>query len=922
MVVDVSMQCSQDILRMLLSLQPVLQDAIQKKRTVRPWGVQGPLTWQQFHKMAGRGSYGTDESPEPLPIPTFLLGYDFDFLVLSPFALPYWERLMLEPYGSQRDIAYVVLCPENEALLNGAKSFFRDLTAIYESCRLGQHRPISRLLTDGIMRVGSTASKKLSEKLVAEWFSQAADGNSEAFSKLKLYAQVCRYDLGPYLASQPLDSSLLSQPNLVAPTSQPLITPPQMTSTGNANTPSATLASTASSTVTMTSGVAVSSSVATANSTLTTTSASSSSSSNLNSGMSSNKLPSFPPFGSMNSSVAGSMSTQASTVQNGQLGGQPPSALQTAGISGESSSIPTQPHPDVSESTMDRDKVGIPTDGDSHAITYPPAIVVYIIDPFTYENKDESTNSSNVWTLGLLRCFLEMVQTLPPHVKSTVSVQIVPCQYLLQPVKHEDRQIYTQHLKSLAFSAFTQCRRPLPTSTNVKTLTGFGPGLAMETALKSPDRPECIRLYTPPFILAPVKDKQTELGETFGEAGQKYNVLFVGYCLSHDQRWILASCTDLYGELLETCIINIDVPNRNFRNIYDSIPYNRARRKKGSARRFGLQKLWEWCLGLVQMSSLPWRVVIGRLGRIGHGELKDWSCLLSRRNLQSLSKRLKDMCRMCGISAADSPSILSACLVAMEPQGSFVIMPDSVSTGSVFGRSTTLNMQTSQLNTPQDTSCTHILVFPTSASVQVASATYTTENLDLAFNPNNDGADGMGIFDLLDTGDDLDPDIINILPASPTGSPVHSPGSHYPHGGDAGKGQGTDRLLSTESHDEVTNILQQPLALGYFVSTAKAGPLPDWFWSACPQAQYQCPLFLKASLHLHVPSVQSDELLHSKHSHPLDSNQTSDVLRFVLEQYNALSWLTCDPAIQDRRSCLPIHFVVLNQLYNFIMNML
>ena len=75
-------------------------------------------------------------------------------------------------------------------------------------------------------------------------------------------------------------------------------------------------------------------------------------------------------------------------------------------------------------STMDRDKVGIPTDGDSHAITYPPAIVVYIIDAFTYENKDESTNSSNVWTLGLLRCFLEMVQTLPPHIKSTVSVQV------------------------------------------------------------------------------------------------------------------------------------------------------------------------------------------------------------------------------------------------------------------------------------------------------------------------------------------------------------------------------------------------------------------------------------------------------------------------------------------------------------------
>lgn len=58
---------------------------------------------------------------------------------------------------------------------------------------------------------------------------------------------------------------------------------------------------------------------------------------------------------------------------------------------------------------------------------------------------------------------------------------------------------------------------------------------------------------------------------------------------------------------------------------------------------------------------------------------------------------------------------------------------DSVSTGSVFGRSTTLTMQTSQLSTPQDTSCTHILVFPTSAFVQVASSSYTNidTNIDI-----------------------------------------------------------------------------------------------------------------------------------------------------------------------------------------------
>ncbi|KAL7986778.1 hypothetical protein Chor_013061 [Crotalus horridus] len=82
----------------------------------------------------------------------------------------------------------------------------------------------------------------------------------------------------------------------------------------------------------------------------------------------------------------------------------------------------------------------------------------------------------------------------------------------------------------------------------------------------------------------------------------------------------------------------------------------------------------------------------------------------------------------------------------------------------------------------------------------------------------------------------------------------------------------------------------------------------------------------RASLHHHISVAQTDELLPARTSqrvpHPLDSKTTSDVLRFVLEQYNALSWLTCNPATQDRGSCLPVHFVVLTQLYNAIMNIL
>lgn len=44
----------------------------------------------------------------------------------------------------------------------------------------------------------------------------------------------------------------------------------------------------------------------------------------------------------------------------------------------------------------------------------------------------------------------------------------------------------------------------------------------------------------------------------------------------------------------------------------------------------------------------------------------------------------------------------------------------------------------------------------------------------------------MGIFDLFDN-EMVDPDLINILPNSPTTSPVHSPSSHFHQGGDGSK---------------------------------------------------------------------------------------------------------------------------------------
>uniref|UniRef100_A0A4W4EGZ3 Mediator of RNA polymerase II transcription subunit 13 n=1 Tax=Electrophorus electricus TaxID=8005 RepID=A0A4W4EGZ3_ELEEL len=887
-VLDISMLSSQDVVRMLLSLQPFLQDAIQKKRTGRTWEniqhVQGPLTWQQFHKMAGRGSYGSEESPEPLPIPTLLVGYDRDFLALSPLVLPFWEKLLLEPYGGQRDVAFLVLCPNNDTLLAGARAFFQELSAVYESCRLGKHRPLARVSREGIVRVGSKEPEKLEDEVVDEWLTGpwAGQYHEDHLNKLKLYAQTCRRTLAPQLSALSLDSSLLLPPKpqatpASAPTAQPA---PSSQPTPGPGAPEGDAAAGA------------------------------------------------PGSGSTPTSTSTSQTSSAEQCQSGADSKGVPNALVNpicslyAGCSALILCIPTSSFSSCS-SLAERERIGIPTvaeSADSHV--HPPAIVLYLVDPFLCsgsgagpgeEEDAEEVESGSVCLLALLRCYTDMLSVLPENVQQVLVLQVVPCQYLLQLASGES-PLYLQHLRSLAFSAHSQCRRRLPTQTHIRSLTGFGPAATIHSLLNSPENPSSMQVYSPPFILGPTRSKQPEAGEVCSEAPARYNVLFVGYCLSHDQRWILVSCTDQQGELLETCTINIDGYMLRFPLAH------RSRRPKFSPRKIGMQKLWEWCIGVIQTTAVPWRIVIGRLGRLGHGELKDWSLLLGEHSLHSISRQLREACRMCGTSAADSPSILSACLVSMEPQGSFVVMPDAVTMGSVFGRSTALNLQTSQLNTPQDASCTHILVFPTSSTTQVASSAYPTED-------NTDDMFDLPFPDELenDIGHDMMLITGNLHP-SPNTSPVPSPGSplgmgvgsHFQHT----RSQG-ERLLSREAPEE---LKQQPLALGYYVSTAQADGLPHWFWASCPQAQSQCPLFLKASLHHHISIAQNDELVSCKTSqrspHPLDSKTTSDVLRFVLEQYNALSWLTCNPATQDRRSCLPVHFVILTQMYNALLKIL
>lgn len=804
---------SQDSQHLLKSLQPILQDAIQNKRVTRLWEqtfkLTGPLTWKEFHQLAGRGS---EENSSPQPIPALLVGHDKDWLSVSPYSLRFWEKQFMEPYGKQRDIAYVVLAPDNNYVIDYVKIFFQELSNVYELCRLGRHAPFAKKLRDGIMRIGKKqAASKTGDEVEEEFFKQI--GESPITNKLRLYAQVCSSWLAPLLGQQTLDQSVF-EPNTNYRAGYKPCEPIPPTNTEHVFT--------------------------------------------------------VPPPTTVNED--NKENTQTSESNNLR---------------------------DQSLHENDREK---PTES--------PALVVYIVDPFSYgQNCEGESDMDRIIKIGLLKCYLQLVKSLPDNLQQNINLQIIPLHTVLEST---ERGSNMQQLKAISFSVFTACRWISSHNVLGRSLTGFGPASAADLFLKKKEDKK-MKLYSPPFVIAPTKDKQALLAECHGEKLERSNVLYFSYCLSEDQRWLLAACTDEQGELMETATINIEIPNRN-------------RRKKASARKIGLRKLWDFILGVVTMTTIPSRLVIGRFGRMGHGELKGWSGLLSKKNIVKSMRRIKDLCpNVCShlTNSSEIPGILSVCLISLESHSSFQVLADAVKAEEKMSSNC-------PLQTPQDASCTHILVFPISANAQANSQSVMPDTgVSLGLGNIEDVMDDDNILSGLHEDFKMDNDINDGFLFNVFEEITNSPNTVLPGGNNSNPGSPTDNGRNSLSamngstsnsqdldpQDEQPNLLQQPLAMGYIVSTADSGPLPKWFYSACPESEHHKPYTFKAALH--IQSNQEEFMPSSqRNSHPLDSSITCDVLRYVLENYNALSWLTFDPVKNDRQSSLPIHIVVLMQMYH------
>lgn len=346
---------------------------------------------------------------------------------------------------------------------------------------------------------------------------------------------------------------------------------------------------------------------------------------------------------------------------------------------------------------------------------------------------------------------------------------------------------------------------------------------------------------------------------------QQCNVLYVGYCLSDDQRFLLTSCCDENGELIESTSISIDIDER-------------IRRNESHVRRIALRKLWEFIIIIISQTCKPWRLVIGRLGRMGHSELRGWSCLLSKKNLQRVCKQLKDQCETCNIfGAMEMPCILSACLISMETCENICVYPEAFSREDKIAAAALTGQSLSQTHAAQShgVSCTHILTFPASAIIQTQSASMLGVGSSMKDDPMSKSAMQMDDNDFFDFFQFEEDDMNDLLNDNINDKVLNESGAAV----DNDQINAKERAEILLNQEELIHLDQQPLAVGYYVSTAKCGPLPKWLrGDVSLDTNYHT---FKATLHIHNRyALENDELImKTENSHKLDSSVTYEVLR-------------------------------------------
>ncbi|CAI2341364.1 unnamed protein product [Caenorhabditis sp. 36 PRJEB53466] len=560
--------------------------------------------------------------------------------------------------------------------------------------------------------------------------------------------------------------------------------------------------------------------------------------------------------------------------------------------------------------------------------TLPHVIVLYIVNPFCYGEEGRSALHMRIAILAFIRAYNSLMSILPYDRRPQLQMELigleslddvskpfpdyfndpkVPFDLLYSRKVRPDRQSNSTRddiTRALSVAVYTHPRVFLPgilKAGSARCMTAFGPGSQLFNTINELERINreshksmLIRsrnaLASHPIVLpSQHAERKSYIAYKLEEeekavvTSQDEQTLFIAYCLVGTE-FLVATATDAQGKLIDNCIANMK-PDRENNQLYR---YKNKTQILDGMGNCG-HSFWESCR---------------RKRRTGDSA---WTHLLSKASLLRYSSSLKDICGACKSmpSIIGTPAILSACLISLEPEPSIRIMPD-------FYDQDPSAKKTIFFQTPGDVSCTHILTFPVGAEINL-------EVQDQTADPKADENWEFGDLDMMEGLDDGDTEIIKDLGLgleTPSSAAIRQTG-------------GTSMFFSEDS--STIEIQNQPLASGYYISTAPAPELPNWFWATSPSSKRHSPVHLKSSLHINISEVKNDDIAmestkekdkdkekEEKFVHPLESRQTEEVLRHVLESYNALSWLNMNRQTGERYSCLPIHVQHLLRLYHSV----
>uniref|UniRef100_A0A183C4A1 Mediator of RNA polymerase II transcription subunit 13 n=1 Tax=Globodera pallida TaxID=36090 RepID=A0A183C4A1_GLOPA len=1026
--------------------------------TLRAFARKSGSTVAPGNKDANGGAAAIDVDNgrvEPIPQVLVLSHAEREPMLVSAQVLRDWDRLELMPADQCKDVLYLTVIPDVNVIASKCKVYMEELSNMYERrCRLGIHVPIGirDAPRDGILRVGREQNSSIgggSSAAAMPSFPHAVhamfmhlgpefgDDMQPNVQRLRTYVEGCYVDLcrffllndhlferrafheSAYRQQQqpPQGTSLASVPDAVA------MPPPAV--------PSGSIGGGGS--------MSVQSGPASATGSMHhhhhTGGPGSSSGSILHSPMAQHQQQTSP--------ATGNTGPNSVPILHGGDGSS--TAGQTVSPASSTSMAAALQRQTAEEMAQLEEKLvadlNVITGELENTAYLPHVIVCYLVNPFGTFGSDAAHRHFGVFASAvLLRMWNEFLHIMPPKRRPQLQLELLSLRSIydyfafvgggpdvfndvtdddeLCASTRRERSSAQDELKRMVFTVYTQTRilRPqIALDAMTKSMTRFGSMERIKDIIQMfGDSALFFKFNCNPYLLAPARSFPVSLlnnasGHTNAYSSIASNnnkvplllcpegerVLFLAYCILPGDDWLCAAVTDERGALLDNTLINL-CPSTTTTGQTPGVGIEWRHRQRHSQIADALQRLWMFAQSVMLMQEVRnWRLVIGRMGKLGHGEFKQWTEILSKKNLKSRNNALKGKappeesgavsapCHGCAQSHgwAETPALLSACLVSTEPEPHLRVMAStspgvpSESVGGVgiacvagsggsggmkpgggggssncvgmlssasghqaasnkptmgtaaAGRQSALGISVGAQQQwwsqtaaacPDDRSITHIMVFQTILNVSMG---------------HHQGED------LLQSGFDDDGDLTNVL------------------GGFNFVEQNQDELdldnLEIDK-DEEAQINNQPMAIGYTVSTAPLPPgMPSSFWQQCPAARRRAGAsgvaHLKSSLHINTSNLNEEygggaaqqrerdsggagsagggtssagggtkasveqQLQHPQH--PLDAAATDDVLRFVLETYNALSWLSLDPVTGARRSCLPVHMQAIQRLH-------